>query len=422
MKINRVNIVFSLRNILLRNSFFILLFFFSLSLISCESENFEQPVYPPKPSKEACLFGKNADSRFYFSSLAYRIPCVTISAKDQILLATSDIRYDSGDDLGVIEVAFCRSLDGGRTWKDYKKIFHRNPKSNSYNRVHDASLCVDRNPKSKYYGRIWAFAKMISTDLPENQWSTTGIMIFLSCYSDDNGLTWSNQKEMTNLFPKDAFHTSTGISPGITLSNGILVLPTYFSQMVNGVKQQRASFIYSNDGKTWRAGPVAPLESGENSIIQQADGSLLMNARSAFFDTARRRVFSLNFKDKTFDNSSWVNRPEYEVFRTVNCQESLVYNKGVYLISKPTGYEDGSGRNRITIFRSTDLINWDKLALITSRPSSGYSSIILTDNYLGVIYEAPGAEINFSNMNDFLQNVYIEDQTIDKEESASIEK
>lgn len=414
MKTSRSYIVFFLKKSTIKGSFFIFVFFLSFVLNSCESDDLDPYGDLPKPFKEVCLFGKNGESRFYFSSLAYRIPCVTFSAKNQILLATSDIRYDSGDDLGVIEVVFCRSLDGGRTWKDYKKIFSRKPKSNSYNRVHDASLCVDRNPKSKFYGRIWAFAKIISTDLPEDQWSSPGIMTFLSSYSDDNGLTWSNQKEMPNLFPKDAYHTSTGITPGITLSNGVLVLPTYFSQMVNGIKQQRSSFIYSNDGKTWRAGPIAPLESGENSIVQRSDGSLLMNARSAFFDTTRRRVFSLEFKGNTFEKSSWVNRPEYEVFRTVNCQESLVYNKGVYLISQPTGYEDGTGRNRITLFKSKDLINWEKLALITTRPSSGYSTIVLTDNFLGVIYEAPGAEINFSNMNNFLHNVYIEDNAIEE--------
>lgn len=387
----------------MKNLYFFFLFFSFVLPTSCNN-NIEDDLGKVPQQKgriNTLVFGRGTNNTLS-NTANYRIPCLTDSPDGSILYATTDLRYESGGDLNTIDVGFCRSLDNGKTWTDYKIIFKHKENSNKFSRVHDASMCVDRNPKSKHYGRIWAFAKMINTDLPEEQWETPGIMNFMVCFSDDEGLTWSNPITMNNIFPSDAYHTSTGITPGITLSNGTLVQPVYFTRKKDGAKEQKAFFLYSTDGETWDSGDITPKPSGENSIVQQEDGTLIMNARDAFSpEWAKRRVFTL----KSI-GTGWINRPEYETIRTVNCQESLVYNKGIYLYSQPTGYEDGTGRNRITIFRSTDLINWEKIEEVTNNPSLGYSTLIFRDNKLGILFENAPFNIYYSNFDYLLPIIY----------------
>lgn len=359
-------------------------------------------IYPANSRKDVRVFETRPHCNPFFTP-NFRIPVVTDSADGTILFATSDIRYTTGRDRDIIQIGFCRSLDNGRTWKDYKIIFKRKENSNYLNRVHDCSMCVDRNPKSTHYGRIWAFAKMIDTDLPESEWEDIGFMTFLSTFSDDNGLTWSDQTELTDLFPSDAFHVSSGVSAGITLKDGTLVQPTYFTRKENEIKTQRAFFIYSLDGETWKSGDITPSYGGESTIIQLANGGLLMNTRDAFSEECnRRRVYTLESI-----GSGWVNQLDLEVIPTVNCNESLAYNRGIYLYSQPTGYEDETDRSRITIFKSRDLINWEKVIEITNEQSNGYSSLIFRDNRLGILFEdIDPYDIVYSNLNYLLPVIY----------------
>lgn len=86
---------------------------------------------------------------------------------------------------------------------------------------------------------------------------------------------------------------------------------------------------------------------------------------------------------------------------------NIVYNRGTYLFSQPTGYIDGTGRNRITIFKLKDLINWEKFAEVTNAPSRGYSTLIFRDNRLGILFEGVNPyDIIYSNFDYLLPFIY----------------
>ncbi|TFD93172.1 exo-alpha-sialidase [Dysgonomonas capnocytophagoides] len=385
---------------------------FCLLSTSCSADEVADSI--PKKAEFSILdrseitsipFGFSTRTSNYLNSKAYRIPSVVSSVDGKILIISVDIRHDQAGDVAKIDVGCSRSLDQGKTWQDYNVIFRRDPNSNAYNRVYDCSLCVDQNPKSKHYGRIWAFAKQISTDQEEWKWKNIESLKFLVCYSDNNGLTWSTTKDLSSLFPNGICNISSGVSPGITLSSGTIIQPIYFTTTQSGSKIQKASYLYllANKG-SWELGPITPSHAGENSIIEMLDGSLYMNARSHYKQDGKRRVYILNKKTNV-----WVNKPDLEVLKTVDCGESTVFYKGVYLHSQPTGYEDNTGRTKITIWKSEDLINWSKFIQITDRTYSyGYSTIILNDNFFGIIYEgeSPLYEIKYANLEAFRSSLF----------------
>lgn len=106
--------------------------------------------------------------------------------------------------------------------------------------------------------------------------------------SKDDGLSWSDRKEITQLF-KDNQHGWTfhlpGPGHGIQLKNKRLLVPVWHRRSIAFAGPERkygVNCIYSDDhGKTWKVGEDAPVgEFNESQIVAKANGDVLLIGRT----------------------------------------------------------------------------------------------------------------------------------------------
>ena len=318
-----------------------------------------------------------------FGSKNFRIPAICETINKNLIIG-GDARLTSVSDYAEIDGVICRSGNGGRDWTNYKTVFKRQ-NIEGY-RVHDLSFTVDKNPNSAQYGRIWVFAKEWLANIDPN----TNLQYFVDnpnkttlwlSYSDDEGFTWSVPVERKDLYKVGSFHMSTGCSEGLTMVDGTLIQPVYWSYSTT---DNRSGIIKKIPDGDWQIADEVSNTFGitnENSIIQDTDGKLIMNARTS---GVTRKVFEM-----TSIGNGWTSRPDLEVWQDVNggCQNSFVRYRNTYLYCQPTSY-GSSLRNNIKLFISYDKINWQEIYHVTNNSSSGgYSAIIATDNNFGLLYE-----------------------------------
>ncbi|QDU80396.1 Sialidase precursor [Polystyrenella longa] len=222
----------------------------------------------------------------------FRIPGIVVTEKGTILAYCEARKGDRGD-WGRIDVMMRRSTDGGTTWLPAQKIVKvegdlpinpvaaaQNLDTPGENTVNNPVAIVDHE---------------------------TGTVHFLYCLeymrcfymrSDDEGATWSEPVEITNTFKKfrsdyDWKVIATGPGHGIQLRQGSkqgrLVIPVWLSLGTGGHAHRPSvtSTIFSDDhGKTWQRGEIAIpdndeyINPNETSVVELADGKVMLNARS----------------------------------------------------------------------------------------------------------------------------------------------
>ena len=96
-------------------------------------------------------------------------------------------------------------------------------------------------------------------------------------YSDDDGLTWSAPRNITQSKPEHWWLYAPAPGQGITLADGTLVMPTQ-GRDSTGVSFSNIS--YSKDGgMTWITTQPATYNTSECAVVALTDGSLMLNIR-----------------------------------------------------------------------------------------------------------------------------------------------
>ncbi len=205
----------------------------------------------------------------------YRIPAIE-TAPDGSLLAFAEARKYGGSDPGMgkqdIDLVLKRSTDGGRTWSPMMLI--EDP-GELWSAANPATV-VDRQT-----GHVWV---LYLRSLPERSTDTsrpgTDDMQTLARYSTDNGLTWSEPRDLTKVARDydDPTWQASVVGPGgvIQTKSGRLVAPVW------KVKPYGSLAIFSDDhGQTWQRGSLMPGNQGgdEDQIVELADGRLLLDIR-----------------------------------------------------------------------------------------------------------------------------------------------
>ena len=220
----------------------------------------------------------------------YRIPSL-VRTSNGTLIAFAEGRRLTPQDWSDIDLVYKRSTDNGATWSplgivvDSGKGTWGNPTA-----VYDGR----RGPN----GRVWLFLSWndssVTTTASVTAWGMRKVYV---TYSDDHGLHWATLQDLTSsLVPAD--HTWDAVGPGI----GIQTTVVHPGRLI--IPAQRRN-IYSDDGgETWQY-QLLPPGTGEATIVERPDGTLLRNDRVGGWkwERSQTRYISIGSIEKGF--SPW---------------------------------------------------------------------------------------------------------------------
>jgi sialidase-1 len=264
--------------------------------------------------QESRVWQGNEDGKVMF-----HVYGLTVTRKG-VVLAFSEARYDHTDE-GPHDLLCKRSTDGGKTWSESIPIEKGDGSFWQVNGQPDKRECW-ANPAAitdQKTGRVFFFYV-----LNEGEQRGKNIQRMTRVFyktSDDDGKTWGDRIEITNLlntkadgspnldahgnpvlnedgFPCDylgrAFHMP-GPGHGIQLKNGRLLMQFWHRKAIGRFKsddsyervpsierEYNGSVIYSDDhGKTWKKGGSTKLGRfiTESRLVELADGRVMLNAR-----------------------------------------------------------------------------------------------------------------------------------------------
>jgi sialidase-1 len=314
---------------------------------------------------------------------SYRIPSI-IRTTNGTLIAFAEGRMANNKDYGNINLVYKRSFDNGASWGALQEVVGKglgtwgNPTS-----VTDANT-----------GRVWLF--MSWNDDKHNQGGTDGYepinswgerRVFIS-YSDDHGATWSEPVDSTNsLLPKNFTWDAMGPGIGIQTKHG----PHPGRLIIPGSRRN----IYSDDhGATWHV-QMLPDGSGEGTIVEHVNGTLMRNDRpgTAQFNTAKRRWISTGSIEGGF--SAWTPN---NTLLDPKCEGSILrYTDApsrIYFLNPASTERRCKMRIRISydegatwpVSRRTH--DWLSDEATCDNGKGGYSSLVKTaDNMTGALIE-----------------------------------
>ncbi len=231
------------------------------------SDNLETAFKSAAPIEEIFVGSGPKPKPVYGKASRYRIPALAVSKKGTIL-AFAEARRVSGSDVGNIDAVVRRSEDSGKTWGPEILIMDAKELS-----VNNPTPVVD--PKT---GRIWVMMGRFGAG------GALTVTHFVS-YSDDDGKTWSEPKDigLRAKGPAGTDPTLPGPGAGIVLERGKhagrFVVPINYG----AAGTTAPGVAYSDDqGETWKVGGIckAGVLMVEARGVELCDGSLLFNART----------------------------------------------------------------------------------------------------------------------------------------------
>ncbi|MGW1022272.1 sialidase family protein [Streptomyces sp. NPDC002577] len=222
--------------------------------------------------------------------VSFRIPAVVLTKKGTVL-AFCEGRVGSREDHGNIDIVLKRSTDGGRTWGPLQ-VAAQNGDDLAGN---PAPVVLDTGRILLVHVRNAASATEDAVRRGKVS-AADGRRVWLQ-YSDDDGLTWSDPREITGQAKKAAWRWyATGPGHAVQLAGGTakgrVVVPANHSLAPTGSddgsegKYNGGHCILSDDrGETWRIGyvdskPDGYINANETTVTELSDGRVYFNTRN----------------------------------------------------------------------------------------------------------------------------------------------
>ncbi len=311
----------------------------------------------------------------------YRIPAI-VQALDGSIIAFAEARHDGVDDLGDIDIVARRSTDGGHTWGETIVVWD------------DVNGDVCQNPcpvVDRETGRILLLGTWNKiTDSEETihaRESEDTRRVFI-LYSDDNGLTWSEPREITSSVKLDEWTWyATGPCHAIQLRSeehkDRIVVPCNHGEFENWTVSH---VIYSDDGgETWNIGGSAG-SGNECTVAELANGDIMLNMRGRKRDEGLRIVAVSHDGGLTFDE------PYHdEALEEPRCQASLVNYSRVGALTDTLLFSNPARKDKrksLTIKRSKDSgRTWEPVYQLGDLPGAYSDLLVLPDGSAAILYE-----------------------------------
>jgi len=302
----------------------------------------------------------------------YRIPSLAVSTRGTVL-ALCEARRGEGSDWSDVDLALRRSLDGGRTWTAIERIADAGPLT-----AGNPCPVVDQGT-----GTIW---------LPFCRGSKPGRgnAEILLMNSTDDGETWSEPVNISDSAKAPTWpFVGTGPGHGIQLRTGRLLIPCWADSTPRCGEIQTSYCFYSDDhGGRWRLGqPLTRNASDECDVVELADGTVYLNARSRQKKRQRAYAFSADgghtWSEVQYDPS----QPE------PSCDGGLVrltdtarFDKSRVLVASPA---DPNARTTMTVRLSYDECRtWPVSKVVYEGPSAYVDLAVSRDHRVLCLYEA----------------------------------
>lgn len=196
-----------------------------------------------------------------------------------LLLAHTRFRAGSSSDFAPSDIVTCVSEDGAHTWSEPQIVARGddeqgNVLSASLLRLGSGSLALFYDRLAFIKGPGYSTGNMDDIDCPHHR--------LMMSISEDEGQTWSAPRDLN----RRGEHSLVLLNDtAVRLSSGRLILPTYCGHSPHAPDPEFVQPILSDDdGQTWfpsdyrlgrRGGDLS-----ESSIVERADGSLLMTSRT----------------------------------------------------------------------------------------------------------------------------------------------
>jgi sialidase-1 len=339
----------------------------------------------------------------------YRIPSVIATARGTVLAFCEGRQSPSGpgNDSGEINLLVKRSTDGGQTFGAQQVVW-----SDGKNTCGNPCAVVDEST-----GAIWLLMTHNLGEDRENQiiaGTSRGTRTVWVTSSDDDGINWSKPREITTDVKKpDWAWYATGPGVGIQLKRGKhrgrLVVPCDYISLRGGKGSGNAHVIYSDDhGKTWKLGGEAPARSfNESQIVEQSDGSLMLNMRNARWGKTGEGPHQRGVCISDDGGESFKNLRHDQALVEPICQGSLLRyswpesGRSRILFSNPASQ---TNRMAMTIRMSEDEGKTWPTAKLVQSGKSAYSCLVrLPDGLIGLLYEtgekSPYEQLEFVRCN-----------------------
>jgi sialidase-1 len=316
----------------------------------------------------------------------YRIPSLLVTQQHTVLAFCEGRKLGRGD-AGDIDLVLRRSTDGGKTWSPLQVIW--DDKDNTC-----GNPCPVVDPST---GRIWLpLTWNLGSDVERtiaNRTSRDTRRVYLT-WSDDDGATWAKPVDMTSQLKKPEWTWyATGPAVGIQLTRGPhkgrLVIPCDHKQLVDGQSLFYSHAIYSDDhGQTWQIGQRLGDKVNECTLVELADGRLLLNMRAYHGKNRRAVAYSSD------GGHSWTEPKLDEALIEPVCQGCIVrYNwpadgtPGRILFSNPASTQ----RENMTVRVSYDDGQTWPVSRVIHPSSAAYSCLaVLPGGEVGLLYERDG--------------------------------
>jgi sialidase-1 len=318
----------------------------------------------------------------------FRIPSALVTDTGTVL-AFAEGRPTSLADAGGNDLVLRRSTDGGRTWSKMKVIAEDGPHSLNTPcavQVHETGRII------LFYHRYPAGTNETSV---ESGVEGSQICRALMITSDDDGITWSEPRDITKQAKRPTLVTSFSTGPGIGIQlrrgshKGRIVMLTN----QQGPRHQWNVFaIYSDDGgDSWAYGELAPNTTkgwgNEVQAVELTDGTVMLNARVQDGNKCRKTATS------TDGGMTWSSLREDNTLIEPTCQGSIFRlsdpldgRQSRILFSNPASQ---MGRKNGTVRLSYDEGKTWAVSRVICPGSFAYSSLtVLPDGTIGCLFES----------------------------------
>lgn len=308
----------------------------------------------------------------------FRIPTMVITNNGNIL-AFAEGRRNSCEDQGDIDIVLKRSTDQGKTWSNLITV-----KDDGINRCRNQVPVLVPETNRILLISCWNIG-------------ATGTAHIFVTYSDDEGLTWAKEVDITaSVKPSGFGWYATGPCHGIIKQKephkGRIVIPA--NHNIAATLEGYSHVIYSDDGgTTWNIGGIVnQVNTNESTVTELGNGDLLLNMRGADSNRPSDQRYRITSVSKD-GGVTWSECVYDSNLKEPMCQGSvLTYGttddgKGQILFSNPD--HQTSRRNNVLKLSLDDGKTWVRSISYTGAENyGGYSDIArYPDGKVGVLYE-----------------------------------